>query len=144
MVEDKTFAYRLGGMSICFIATCHPIPSFPRAPILPSVSYLIPYLLSFTPPTGTQSTDSPCQPFFTLILSAGNPKLASIFIPKAAPSLQSGETIAMYEKCGMRVKAAEEAVKIKDVEAVDRLRDAAGGGTVEGMEIDKLGAGLRR
>lgn len=84
------------------------------------------------------------EPFFTLILSAGNPKLASIFIPKAAPSLQSGETIAMYEKCGMRVKAAEEAVKIKDVEAVDRLRDAAGVGTVEGREIDKLGAGLRR
>lgn len=44
----------------------------------------------------------------------------------------------------MRVKAAEEAVKIKDVEAVDRLRDAAGVGTVEGREIDKLGAGLRR
>lgn len=47
------------------------------------------------------------QPFFTLILSAGNPKLASTFIPKAAPSLEPGETIAMYEKCGMRVKAAE-------------------------------------
>ncbi|KAH7342777.1 vacuolar protein-like protein sorting vps16 [Rhexocercosporidium sp. MPI-PUGE-AT-0058] len=84
------------------------------------------------------------EPFFTLILSAGNPKLASIFIPKAAPSLQSGETISMYEKCGMRVKAAEEAVKIKDAEAVDRLRDAAGVGTVEGREIERLGAGLKR
>lgn len=84
------------------------------------------------------------QPFFTLILAAGNPKLASIFIPKAAPSLQPGEAIGMYEKCGMRVKAAEEAVKIKDVETVDRLRNAAGVGTVEGREIERLGAGLKR
>ncbi|CZT04133.1 related to vacuolar protein sorting VACUOLELESS1 [Rhynchosporium agropyri] len=84
------------------------------------------------------------QPFFTLILTAGNPKLASIFIPKAAPSLESGETISMYEKCGMRIKAAEEAVKVKDVEALERLRNAAGAGTVEGREIERLGAGLKR
>ncbi|KUJ22069.1 vacuolar protein-like protein sorting vps16 [Mollisia scopiformis] len=84
------------------------------------------------------------EPFFALILSAGNPKLASIFIPKAAPSLQPGETIGMYEKCGMRVKAAEEAVKIKDVESVDRLRNAAGIGTIEGREIERIGAGLKR
>ncbi|KAE8450898.1 hypothetical protein EG329_005338 [Mollisiaceae sp. DMI_Dod_QoI] len=84
------------------------------------------------------------EPFFALILSAGNPKLASIFIPKAAPSLQPGETIGMYEKCGMRVKAAEEAVKIKDAETIDRLRNAAGMGTVEGREIERLGAGLKR
>jgi hypothetical protein len=50
----------------------------------------------------------------------------------------------MYEKCGMRVKAAEEAVKIKDVETVDRLRNLAGVGTVEGREIERLGAGLKR
>jgi len=82
--------------------------------------------------------------FFALILSAGNPKLASIFILKAAPSLQPGETISMYEKCGMRVKAAEEAVKIKDAETIDRLRQAAGVGTLEGREIERLGAGLKR
>lgn len=44
----------------------------------------------------------------------------------------------------MRVKAAEEAVKARDVAAVDRLRDAAGQGTVEGREIERLGAGLKR
>lgn len=44
----------------------------------------------------------------------------------------------------MRIKAAEEAVKIKDVEAVDRLRIAAGVGTVEGREIERLGGGLKR
>ena len=50
----------------------------------------------------------------------------------------------MFEKCGMRVKAAEEAVKIKDVESLDRLRGAAGVGTVEAREIERLGAGLKR
>jgi len=50
----------------------------------------------------------------------------------------------MYEKCGMRVKAAEEAVKIRDVETVERLRQAAGVGTVEGKEIERLGTGLKR
>lgn len=50
----------------------------------------------------------------------------------------------MYEKCGMRVKAAEEAVKIKDVETLDRLRNAAGIGTIEGREIETLGAGFKR
>ncbi|KAG9237716.1 vacuolar protein-like protein sorting vps16 [Amylocarpus encephaloides] len=84
------------------------------------------------------------EPFFALILSAGNTKLASVFIPKCAGGMQSSEVIAMWEKCGMRVKAAEEAVKSKDVEALDRLRAAAGVGTVEGREIERLGAGLRR
>ncbi|KAJ5050670.1 uncharacterized protein L3040_002545 [Drepanopeziza brunnea f. sp. 'multigermtubi'] len=85
------------------------------------------------------------EPFFTLILAAGNPKLASTFIPKAASSssLEPGETVAMYEKCGMRVKAAEEAVKIKDIDAFDRLRAAAGLGTAEGREIERLGAALK-
>lgn len=50
----------------------------------------------------------------------------------------------MWEKCGMLVKAAEEAVKAKDVAAVDRFRAAAGVGTVEGREIERLGAGLKR
>ncbi|CAG8956602.1 hypothetical protein HYFRA_00011913 [Hymenoscyphus fraxineus] len=84
------------------------------------------------------------QPFFALILSAGNPKLASVFVPKCAGEVEPQQMIEMYEKCGMRVKAAEEAVRIKDVETVDRLRAAAGVGTVEGREIERLGAGLRR
>jgi len=39
----------------------------------------------------------------------------------------------------MRVKAAEEAVKIKDVESWNRLLDAAGRGTSEGREIERIG-----
>lgn len=84
------------------------------------------------------------EPFFNLILAAGNPKLAAIFIPKCAPSLKPGETVAMFEKCGMRVKAAEEAAKVKDIETVDRLRQAAGVGSVEAREIERIGAGLKR
>jgi vacuolar protein sorting-associated protein 16 len=45
----------------------------------------------------------------------------------------------MYEKCGLRVKAAEEAVRLKDAEAWTRLLEAAGRGTPEGREIEKLG-----
>ncbi|TAQ89614.1 hypothetical protein B7494_g2070 [Chlorociboria aeruginascens] len=84
------------------------------------------------------------EPFFTSILSAGNPKLAALFIPKAAPSLATGESIAMYEKCGMRVKAAEEAVRLKDAEAFERLKTAAGLGSSEGREIERLGAAMKR
>lgn len=46
----------------------------------------------------------------------------------------------MYEKCGQRVKAAEEAVKARDAEAWARLLEAAGRNTAEGREIEKLGA----
>lgn len=46
----------------------------------------------------------------------------------------------MYEKCGFRVKAAEEAVKIRDAEAWQRLWEAAGKTSNEGREIERLGA----
>ena len=45
----------------------------------------------------------------------------------------------MYEKCGMRVKAAEEAVKIKDADSWSKLLEAAGRATQEGREIERLG-----
>ncbi len=48
----------------------------------------------------------------------------------------------MYEKCGMRVKAAQEAVRAKDAEAWNRLLEAAGRGTSEGREIEQLGHGV--
>ncbi|KAL2169766.1 hypothetical protein VTG60DRAFT_5662 [Thermothelomyces hinnuleus] len=78
------------------------------------------------------------QPFYNLILQAGNPRLAATFIPKCT-DLEPGQAVVMYEKCGMRVKAAEEAVKIKDAEAWTRLLEAAGRGTAEGREIERLG-----
>jgi vacuolar protein sorting-associated protein 16 len=78
------------------------------------------------------------QPFFNQTLQAGNPRLAATFIPKCQ-SLESGAAVTMYEKCGMRVRAAEEAVKTKDAEAWLRLLEAAGKGTTEGREIERLG-----
>lgn len=79
------------------------------------------------------------QPFYKLILQAGNPRLASQFVSKCS-ELEKGEAIGMYEACGMRVKAAEEAVRIKDAEAWQRLLDLAGKGTQEGREIERLGS----
>ncbi|KAI3536144.1 hypothetical protein CABS03_05346 [Colletotrichum abscissum] len=81
------------------------------------------------------------EPFYNLTLQAGNPRLAAVFVPKCT-GLEPGTTITMYEKCGMRVKAAEEAVKLKDAEAWGRLLEAAGRGTQEGREIEKLGAAV--
>lgn len=78
------------------------------------------------------------QPFFNQALQAGNPRVAAIFIPKCN-NIERGESITMYEKCGMRVKAAEEAVKFKDAESWSRLIEAAGRGTQEGREIERLG-----
>lgn len=78
------------------------------------------------------------EPFYNLVLQAGNPRLAATFIPKCT-NLEHGAAITMYEKCGMRVKAAEEAVKAKDADAWTRLLDAAGRGTQEGREIERLG-----
>lgn len=78
------------------------------------------------------------QPFFSQTLQAGNARLAATFIPKCT-GLEPGQAVTMYEKCGMRVKAAEEAVKIKDAEAWGRLLEAAGRGTAEGREIERLG-----
>ncbi|KAK3322210.1 Vps16, N-terminal region-domain-containing protein [Apodospora peruviana] len=78
------------------------------------------------------------EPFYNQTLQAGNPRLAAVFIPKCT-GLEHGQAIEMYEKCNMRVKAAEEAVKIKDAEAWSRLLEAAGRGSQEGREIERLG-----
>ncbi|KAI1212314.1 vacuolar protein sorting-associated protein 16 [Annulohypoxylon truncatum] len=79
------------------------------------------------------------EPFFNQILQAGNARLAAIFIPKCT-NLEPGAAITMYEKCGMRVKAAKEAVKAKDADAWTRLLEAAGKNTPEGREIERVGA----
>ncbi|KAF1739303.1 putative vacuolar protein sorting-associated protein 16 [Beauveria bassiana] len=70
---------------------------------------------------------------------AGNPRLAAQFVPKCT-GLEPGEAVEMYEACGMRVKAAEEAVRLKDAESWQRLLELAGRGTQEGREIERLGS----
>ena len=64
--------------------------------------------------------------------------MAATFIPKCT-AIGAGESITMYEKCGMRVKAAEEAVRLKDVESWEKLLETAGRGTPEGKEIERIG-----
>lgn len=78
------------------------------------------------------------QPFYNLTLQAGNPRTAAIFIPKCT-NIERGESIGMYEKCGMRVKAAEEAVKLKDADAWARLLEAAARGSQEWRDIERMG-----
>lgn len=79
------------------------------------------------------------QPFYNLTLQAGNPRLAAYFVPKCS-GLEPGDAIKMYEACGMRVKAAEEAVRVKDAESWQRLLELAGRSTQEGREIERLGS----
>ncbi|KAL6850797.1 Vacuolar protein sorting-associated protein 16 [Amphichorda felina] len=92
-----------------------------------------------------RSRNSPIgwEPFFNLTLQAGNPRVAAVFIPKCT-NVEQGQTITMYEKCGMRLRAAEEAVKLKDGPAWERLLEAAGRETQEGREIERLGHSLFR
>ncbi|GAD99952.1 vacuolar protein sorting vps16 [Paecilomyces variotii No. 5] len=75
------------------------------------------------------------EPFYNEILGAGNTKLASIFVPKCT-NLPVADRIEMWVKCGMVVKAAEEAHKTKDVNTLELLRAKASGQAVG--EIDRM------
>lgn len=99
----------------------------------------LPLLLPIIAHTNTNTT----QPFFNQTLQAGNPRLAAVFVPKCT-GLEPATVMAMYEKCGMRVKAAEEAVRVKDAEAWAKLLEAAGRNTQEGREIERLGLAVFR
>lgn len=75
------------------------------------------------------------EPFFNEILGAGNPKVASLFVSKCT-SLTVPERIEMWVKCGMVVKAGEEALKAKDRAVLEDLRNKATANTV--LEIDRM------
>lgn len=74
------------------------------------------------------------------MLGAGSPKLASTFIPKCT-NVQPSERIEMWVKCGMIVKAGEEAAKAKDIDTLESLRDKATG--QQAGEIERLISQLR-
>lgn len=80
------------------------------------------------------------QPFFTQILGAGNSKRASTFIPKCT-NLTAADRIEMWVKCGMLVKAGEEALKTKDLNALELLKSKATGSVVG--DIERIIAQLR-
>lgn len=75
------------------------------------------------------------QPFYNEVLGAGNTRLAASFIPKCT-NLQPAERIEMWIKCGLVAKAGEEAVKSKDLNALELLRDKANGQQL--VEIERM------
>ena len=87
-------------------------------------------------------------PFYTLILNAGNQKLAGSFVEKirAQGEVKGKDIVELWEKCGMRVKAAEECVKIKDVGEWERVLAGCTAGSVEYKEVERIGAvgGLKK
>ncbi|CAI7582263.1 unnamed protein product [Penicillium pancosmium] len=66
------------------------------------------------------------EPFYNEVLGAGNTKLASAFVPKCT-TLKPAERIEMWVKCGMIIKAGEEAQKAKDLGTLEALRTKASG-----------------
>lgn len=92
--------------------------------------------------SGTRKSPIGWEPFFNALLSAGNPKLASSFIPKCT-NLPYKERIEMWVKCGMVKQAAEEAAKNKDLAALEELKGKATR-PGEGAEIERLMSGLKR
>lgn len=81
------------------------------------------------------------QPFFNEILGSGNPKVASVFIPKCT-NQTSAERIEMWVKCGMVNKAGEEALKAKDRAALEELRGKAS--PQQQLDIDRMIAQLTK
>ncbi|KAJ5310153.1 uncharacterized protein N7443_002614 [Penicillium atrosanguineum] len=75
------------------------------------------------------------EAFYNEVLGAGNTKLASIFIPKCT-HLPVTDRIEMWVKCGMIVKAGEEAQKAKDVNTLELLRNKASGPAI--TEIERM------
>ncbi|KAJ5140236.1 hypothetical protein N7448_003644 [Penicillium atrosanguineum] len=75
------------------------------------------------------------EAFYNEVLGAGNTKLASIFIPKCT-HLPVADRIEMWVKCGMIVKAGEEAQKAKDVNTLELLRNKASGPAI--TEIERM------
>ncbi|OQE31828.1 hypothetical protein PENSTE_c001G10201 [Penicillium steckii] len=75
------------------------------------------------------------EPFYNEVLGAGNTKLASLFVPKCT-TLNPAERIEMWVKCGMIVKAGEEAQKVKDLSTLEVLRTKASGPAA--TEIERM------
>ncbi|OAL05339.1 vacuolar protein sorting-associated protein 16 [Phaeosphaeriaceae sp. SRC1lsM3a] len=75
------------------------------------------------------------EPFFNEVLAAGNTRVASVFIPKCT-NLTVADRVDMWVKCGLFVKAGEEAFKAKDRALLEDLRGKAGGSAA--VEIERL------
>ena len=61
------------------------------------------------------------ESYFNTLLSAGNTRLASAFIPKCT-TLTAQQRSEMWVKCGQPANAGRELAKVKDVNAIELLR----------------------
>ena len=73
------------------------------------------------------------EPFFNEVLAAGNARVAGVFVPKCT-GLSHKERMEMFVKCGLVGKAAEEALKAKDLEGLKELRSKAAGRDAQEVE----------
>ena len=79
-------------------------------------------------------------PYFNEVLAAGNTRVAATFIPKCK-GLTVAERVEMWVKCGLVSKAGEEALRAKDVGALEGLRSKATGPAA--TEIERMISQLR-
>lgn len=98
-----------------------------KSPIGWEVRFLILFVCTYA--------DIQTKAFYNEVLGAGNTKLASIFVPKCT-NLPVADRIEMWVKCGMIVKAGEEAQKAKDVNTLELLRSKASGPAI--TEIERM------
>jgi len=84
------------------------------------------------------------EPYFNEVLSAGNTRVASLFIAKCT-GLSAKQRVEMWVKCGLLVRAGEEAVKAKDRALLEEVRDKASGNAAVELEtmLGILPAGRR-
>lgn len=73
------------------------------------------------------------EPFFNEVLGAGNARIAGLFVPKCTGLIHK-ERMEMFVKCGLVGKAAEEALKAKDLEGLKELRSKAAGRDAQEVE----------
>lgn len=75
------------------------------------------------------------EPYFNEVLGAGNTRVASVFIPKCS-GLSAAERVEMWMKCGLVVKAGEEASKAKDRALLEEVSARASGSAK--VEIERM------
>ncbi|KAF2468812.1 vacuolar protein sorting-associated protein 16 [Lindgomyces ingoldianus] len=75
------------------------------------------------------------EPFFNEVLAAGNTRVASAFVPKCT-GLTVAERVEMWMKCGLVVKAGEEAFRAKDRGLLEEVRGRASGSAA--VEVERL------
>ncbi|KAL5444266.1 hypothetical protein PMIN06_008445 [Paraphaeosphaeria minitans] len=75
------------------------------------------------------------EPYFNEILGAGSTRVASVFIPKCT-GLSVAERVEMWMKCGLVVRAGEEASKAKDRGLLEEVSARASGSAK--VEVERM------